>query len=271
MIDMTCRVTTSLIPEYLDDELDARRSARLEQHLIVCPGCLATVQRTRAGVVALAALRPESRRDAVWERVVSTASPIGTGEFRTAYKFLRANRNSPFANVRWPAPGEGWLSAVPESRRRRGHPVHACRATDLAYWLDEALWVVELDGHVTAGDTGLTADRARLVAPVTEWPKVAAEFTADSIARLDALAQRSGNAELRLYAREIHDEPVVTAADAAYSLAHAVDVAGWDDESRAEARKAGIRDRFALERHRQGRWLARAIDQSRSERSAGQR
>lgn len=271
MIDMTCRVATSLIPEYLDDDLDARRSARLEQHLIVCPGCLATVQRTRAGVVALAALRPESRRDAVWERVVSaTVAPAGPGA-RMAYKFLRANRNSPFANVRWPAPGEGWLSAVPESRRRRGHPVHACRATDLAYWIDDALWVVELDGHVTAGDTGLTADRARLVAPVTEWPKVAADFTADSLARLDALAKRSGNAEIRGYARELHHEPVVTAADAAYVLAHAVDVAGWDDESRAGARDAGIRDRFALERHRQGRWLASAIDQGRSEPSAGQR
>lgn len=260
MIDLTCRTATSLIPEYLDDELEVEQSARLEQHLIVCPGCLATVQRTRAGVLALAALRPAIRREAVWDRVVAGLQASDATAGRTAYKFLRADRMSPFANVRWPAPGEGWLTAVAPSSRQHGHPVHACRAADLAYWIDDALWVVELDGHVRDRETGLTADRARLVAPVAGWPAVAREFTADCLARLDTLAELSGNAEVRVYAREMHAEPVITPADAGYVLAHAVDAAGWDDESRSQARASGIISRYVLERRRQGLWLSARLD-----------
>ena len=261
-LDITCRTATALIPDYLDDELRDDRAARLEQHLLVCPGCLAVVQRARAGVVALATLRTDRRRDLVWARVVSTGE--GAEDVTTAYKFLRGGRTSPFVGVRWPAPGGGWLTAAPSASGRGGdHPVHACRVADLSYWIDEELWQVELAGNVTANRTGLAADRARLVRAVPEWPEVADRFARDCMTRLDAIARTS---ELRSYANDARealdatDSATVRASDLGYILAHATDVAGWDDESTAAARaQQHVRSRYELERLRQSAWLAEQL------------
>jgi hypothetical protein len=257
-LDITCRTATALIPDYLDDDLRDDQATRLEQHLLVCPGCLAMVQRARAGVVALAALRTDRRRDAVWARVV--AAEVGDGGGVVAYKFLRGGRKSPFLGVRWPAPEDGWLAAARSaSGRGAGHPVHACRVTDLAFWIDESLWRVELDGNVTEHRTGLTADRARLIQPVPGWLDVADRFAADCMARLDAIARTS---ELRSYANDARealadaDSAAVRASDVGYILAHAVDIAGWDGDGHTEPQAQQVRGSYELERLRQSTWLA---------------
>jgi hypothetical protein len=75
-----------------------------------------------------------------------------------AYKFLRAGGLGPFSGFAWPEPGE-WVSGR----------VSACRASDLPIWLDEELWVAELDGSVQEARTKLVAPRGRLLRQVPEW------------------------------------------------------------------------------------------------------
>jgi hypothetical protein len=168
----------------------------------------------------------------------------------------------------------------------RVHPVHACRISDLAYWIGEALWMVELGGSVGNVDgTALTADRGRLVLPVPGWEEAAADLAADCTARLAVLAEdrpgiSGGTArELGMYADEARStlsrfrsgalsETSVTAlaADIAYTLAHAQGVAGWTGESLAAADDKGADNPYDLERVRQGEWLAHRLGLSELER-----
>jgi hypothetical protein len=50
---------------------------------------------------------------------------------------------------------------------RRG--IHACRGQDLAHWLDDELWLAELDGTVLEEERMLVASRGRLVSQVVDW------------------------------------------------------------------------------------------------------
>jgi hypothetical protein len=52
--------------------------------------------------------------------------------------------------------------------------VSACRASDLPIWLNEELWVTELDGAVDEMRTKLVAPRGRLLRQVPEWTQVTA-------------------------------------------------------------------------------------------------
>ncbi len=66
-----------------------------------------------------------------------------------AYKFLLEDRVAPFSGSTWPEPGE-WLEAEVVDLCRAG--VHACKVSDLPYWLRSELWEVELDGEIVAGE-----------------------------------------------------------------------------------------------------------------------
>jgi len=71
----------------------------------------------------------------------------------TAYKFLAADGTGVFSGFPWPLPGAGpgsWVEA-PASPCRSG--VHACRTSDLPYWLAPALYEVELAGDVVEQET----------------------------------------------------------------------------------------------------------------------
>ena len=92
-----------------------------------------------------------------------------------ALKFLARGAVAPFMGVRWPAPAGGLPGAwVEAASTEPGRGVHACRVEDLAYWLNDELWEVELDGEVVAGPTLLEARRGRLVRRVEAWSKAAA-------------------------------------------------------------------------------------------------
>jgi hypothetical protein len=99
-----------------------------------------------------------------------------------AYKFLRAGQVGPFSGQRWAAGGD-WVLARPGDR------VHACRTEDLAEWLDDELWRVELDGDVAVEHGVLVADRGRLLERVAGWdPGVAAELADECTRRAQAAA-----------------------------------------------------------------------------------
>lgn len=92
------------------------------------------------------------------------------------YKFLREGHTGLFSGFTWPL--EEWVDVdgrlVPT---RRG--IHACRERDLAYWLDEELWVAELDGEILEDERMLVASRGRLVEKVESWDEDAMRALVD--------------------------------------------------------------------------------------------
>jgi hypothetical protein len=88
-----------------------------------------------------------------------------------AYKFLADGAVAPFTGRRWPlpearAPG-AWVVARPCDLARYG--VHACRVEDLAYRLDDELWLVELEDPIARTPFQVVAARGRLPRRITAW------------------------------------------------------------------------------------------------------
>jgi len=108
----------------------------------------------------------------------------------------------------WPrpagdAPGE-WIE------RNDAFPVRGYVAQDLPYWLDDELWLVELDGEVTPDDHALNADRGRLLEPVSAWTAtVAWEFVAACATR----TRRMASSELRDAGQPTEAEALDAATD----------------------------------------------------------
>jgi hypothetical protein len=91
-----------------------------------------------------------------------------------AYKFLREGSRGPFSQAPWPAPGE-WLAAdAPLEACVNG--IHACKIEALAYWFDDELWQVELDGDTLDEGSVLVAPRGRLLHRIDAWPTVSRSF-----------------------------------------------------------------------------------------------
>jgi hypothetical protein len=82
---------------------------------------------------------------------------------------LRAGGRSALGSLVWPAPGsEGgsWVAAGVDGEPR---DVRGFEASQLPWWLDDEIWVVELAGQVQASGRILLAERARLVRRVEGW------------------------------------------------------------------------------------------------------
>lgn len=288
--DLTCQVSVELLPKYLDEDLPETQTVRLEQHIVICPGCHTYLKQLRRTIAAVSGLRADESRHQLWADIAAhLPAPAGTGPADSAagssgttgpppatpesgdrvvaYKFLAADRTAPLSQVRWPEPGThggGWIlasAAVGTCRRA----VHACRAKDLAYWLDQRLWRVELAGEVTESATKIVAERGRLLDPVDGWPGAGPAFIDDCVTRL---------AELRDWARENRDHRAVgmlkayvkemeedeDPASVSYTVAHAAGVVGWLPGEALAAKARGERTPFDAERRRQCRWLAARLD-----------
>jgi anti-sigma factor RsiW len=289
--DLTCQVSVDLLPNYLDDDLPEAQTVRLEQHIMICPGCHTYLEQLRRTIAVVSGLRTgEAGHEAGADIAARLAAEgiltgPGPGDFAAgnpeapgpgatapqpadrviAYKFLAPDRTAPFAQVRWPGPGAdggGWIfasAAVGTCRRA----VHACRAKDLAYWLGQRLWRVELAGQVTEAATKIVAERGRLLEPVGGWPEVAPAFVADCAERLAELCDWARENQdhratrmLRAYVREMEEDEDTDPASVSYTVAHAAGVAGWLPGEGMAAGARGEGTPFDAERRRQGRWLA---------------
>jgi hypothetical protein len=103
-----------------------------------------------------------------------------------AYKFLCAGAIGPFSRYAWPLPHKGAPGAwvISSANAVLCHTaVHACRVTDLPWWLQDQLWEAELGGEVTAGRHKVMAPRARLLRRVDDWDAACAQRFADACAR----------------------------------------------------------------------------------------
>jgi hypothetical protein len=97
-----------------------------------------------------------------------------------AYKFLRSGRIGPFSAFQWPEPGV-WVQAARDlAACRRG--IHACRLSDLPWWLADELWDIELDGPVQADEHKIIAPAGRLRSQIEGWTPACAQEYAEACA-----------------------------------------------------------------------------------------
>lgn len=176
------------------------------------------------------------------------------------YKFLSGGAVGPFSGFRWPTPTSGapgaWVEAGP------GDGVHACRPSDLPYWIDEELWVAELSGAVQVTHHQVVAPRGRLLARVEAWRELARAFAFDCSAtlrtRVDAaLACGRVTAGTAALLRGYADDAEAWArggnvAGAAFAATRAAGVLAGDPAAQAD------------ERRRQAAWLERGLGVARA-------
>jgi hypothetical protein len=88
-----------------------------------------------------------------------------------AYKFLDTEGTTVMSGTKWPLPtGDRpgpWIEAGAVSPCREG--IHACRTRDLAYWLHEELWEIELDGAIQESHRKVVGRRGRLLRRLDAW------------------------------------------------------------------------------------------------------
>ena len=115
-----------------------------------------------------------------------------------AYKFLDGQGRGVFSGFRWTAqPPGAWVETADVVVCREG--VHGCRPADLAWWVNDDLWEIELDGDVVEAGRKVAARRGRLHRRVDGWSGGAvAEFAEVTIfrARDAALAVGGDRPEL---------------------------------------------------------------------------
>lgn len=176
------------------------------------------------------------------------------------YGFTGADGRGIYDGAVWPLPsgaGPGPWTAAPVPSPLRGR-VRAHRPEDLPYFLDDALWVVELDGDVRREERLLSGDRGRLVARVEAWD----EECADEFAReceVRAIRQApgitsGGERDLMIgYLDDLHRcvgsglPPMTAAGPAGYIGARVAAIAAGPGRYSEGA---------AAERAAQARWLA---------------
>ena len=172
-----------------------------------------------------------------------------------AYKFLRAGAVAPFSRFAWPAPAGdragAWIEASgPLALCRNG--VHALRPAGLPRWIDEELWLVEVDGEMLEQEGIVIARRGRLLSKVERWNRALTLEFARACARRarDTALAEAGNERVAAYARDAADE--LEAATSAQGVATTAYIA-------AHAAQAAAPDGFGLERAWQATWLHKRL------------
>lgn len=159
-----------------------------------------------------------------------------------AYKFTRPGARSPFTGFAWPQ-GE-WVEAEGEIGLC-ANGIHACRPEALPRWIDDELWLVELEEVEEEHDGVLIARRARLLERIEAWDaETSRELARSCAARVREVAEQSrdplvqGRAEM-IAAIADGPDPSATAL-ALYTTAHT-----FDD----------VDGSYYEERRRQAEWL----------------
>jgi hypothetical protein len=161
-----------------------------------------------------------------------------------AYKCLRPGRIGPFSGYSWPI-GE-WVEADGALLCMQG--VHACRTTDLPFWLTQELWEIELAGQVRQESRKLIADCGRLVQRLEDWNGDSAmSFAKDCAARAKDRAERATGDDAALL-KELAGDAAANAAKGEAALV------GYIAARSAEV--DGDVDGYRQERLAQARWLS---------------
>jgi hypothetical protein len=174
-----------------------------------------------------------------------------------AYKFLASGAVGPFSGCAWPRPRDGapgdWIDIEGAlSACTRG--VHVCRAPDLAYWLHDELWELEIRGEQLEALDCIVVRHARLVRRIDAWSEGgAARFAGACLARATELIGASDDAAVRGFL-----EDAATAAEGGYPAISAFSSALA--VARSGTRSGGAADpAFRSERAWQSKWIAREL------------
>ena len=92
-----------------------------------------------------------------------------------AFKFLTTDGTGVFSGFAWPLPGGApgaWVESEVDPCRSG---IHACRPSDLPYWLADALYEIELDGPLDEQAVKVVAPRGRLIRRVESWDEAMRE------------------------------------------------------------------------------------------------
>ena len=144
----------------------------------MCDWCVTYVEQMQATIASLQELSEPSAPGADRFRAGGVAGKEGRNMI--AYKFLRAGRIGPFSAFQWPEP-DVWVRAAPDLAACR-HGIHACRPSDLPWWLADELWEIELDGHVQVDEHKIIAPAGRLRSRIEAWTSDCAQEYADACA-----------------------------------------------------------------------------------------
>lgn len=198
LVDLTCKQITELAHAFMTPHgLRVADRARFEQHLHACTWCMTYMQQLGETVraarrlahepapsdprrvlalfraVAQPAVRPAVEEALAPQRAAGrrTVAPSDVGA-QYGFKFLARGAVGALSGFAWPRPDGAqpgaWVEvAGPLAPCERG--IHACSAGDLAHWLHDELWVVELGGEMCEGVDAMVAARGRLVREVSGW------------------------------------------------------------------------------------------------------
>jgi hypothetical protein len=161
-----------------------------------------------------------------------------------AYKFTLPGARSPFTSFAWPV-GE-WVEAEGELALCR-NGIHACRPEALPRWLNDELWLVELDQVEDEQEGLLLARRGRLLERIDAWnEEVSRELARSCAAVIAQLAAEHPDDDLlrrrALMIPQIAAGPDPSAAALSmYTTAHAADEV--------------VPGSYWVERRRQADWL----------------
>jgi hypothetical protein len=174
----------------------------------------------------------------------------------TAYKFLTRDATGPLSGFAWPLP-EGsapgpWVDVGAGALELCVRGAHVCRLADLAYWLNDELWQVEVGGEQIEGIDCLVVRQARLVRRLDSWRDggVAARFAEACVAHGVGLVPTGAPA------RPYLDDAAEAArygyvAVAAFAAALAVARTSGDADGGDQA--------YRLERSWQSAWISREL------------
>jgi hypothetical protein len=167
---------------------------------------------------------------------------------KTAYKFLARGATGTFTAFPWPAPGE-WVDVEGElDICKRG--IHVCRSSELAHWLHDELWQVEIEGEEIEGVDCLVVRRARLTHRIDAWTSGGAErFAAACIAHAEELLGATPPSPLR-----------DLLADATLALQHGyVAIAAYSAALVVGRHGADVEASYDRERGWQSTWIMREL------------
>ncbi len=153
---------------------------------------------------------------------------IHYGDGVRAYKFLDTAGRAPFTGVEWPV-GD-WLEADEAAPCRAG--IHACRAGDVAYWITNSMWHVEIEGDVVDSVHKVVGRRGRLLAPV--------DGADDALHELRVLSVWRSRDRAVVALRAEGDDALADDFAAATSLGAVVELDDRCDDSTFAGRAAGL-------------------------------
>lgn len=169
-----------------------------------------------------------------------------------ALKFMRSGARPLFAPRSWPEPGV-WWEADPGPLVPCRNGLHACRVDDLAFWLADELWEVELGDEWIEAPDALVARRARLSRKIERWgdAEIRARFAAACVARAADGFGRAGTPVDQRAAEYLEQAETFARAGNAAVTAYAAALVFGAIGPEADAMRA-----FRAERREQGPVLA---------------